>query len=877
MKDDFKDKGSIFLIDGSSYIYRAYYALPYLSNSEGVPTNAVYGFTKMLLKIIKEHRPEHIAVAFDTKGPTFRVDMYSEYKAQRPEMPDDLKPQIPYIKKIVRALNIPSLEKEGYEADDIIGTLADEMVKKGIEVVIVTGDKDMLQLVGEHITVLDTMKNRRFGCREVVERYGVGPQGVVEIMGLAGDSVDNIPGVPGIGEKTAIKLIKEFKNIEGVLDNIDGVPNRRVRENLSKFREQAILSRRLASIDRAVEIEYRFDDLVLSEPDYDKLKELFKELGFNKLIKEIMPSSNVRVDTDAYSEADSEEELEEILKAVREKGEVSLDTYLCGGNNETEEDACRFRGVALCFSNKKASFIILKDGAALNCLRSILEDSSIKKYGYDLKSSRVGLNGIGIELSGLAFDTMVASYLLSPQKAPFHMKDVFEEFVGRSPVASGKERGLSEVVESICDTALLNLHLTRELSKRLEEEALSELFTILEMPLVEVLASMELSGIKVDKDLLLSLSSELQSEADRLEEKIYTLGGGRFNINSPKQLQKILFKELGLKPVKKTKTGFSTDEEVLKKLSLQHELPMEILNYRHISKLKSTYVDALISIVDPETDRVHTSLNQATTSTGRLSSSEPNLQNIPIRSELGKRIREVFVAEKGSLLLSADYSQIELRIMAHLSHDPLLIDAFISEEDIHSKTASEVFHVLPGMVTEDLRREAKAINFGIIYGISPYGLAKNLDISTKEAGEYITKYFSLYKGVKEFIDTTLKNASKDGYVETMFGRKRPVPELKSRNPSVRAFGERIAVNTPIQGTAADIIKKAMIELYGVLQERRLKTKLALQIHDELLFEVPEDELDEVKTLVKDIMEGVVDLSVPIKVDVGIGKNWREAH
>ena len=847
----------LFLIDGSSYIYRAFYALPHLSTTKGLPTNAIYGFTNMLLKVIKEYRPEYMVVVFDAKGPTFREDLYREYKAQRPAMPEELIPQIPYIKEIVSAFHIPVIEKEGFEADDVIGTIVEDLKGKDVEIVIVTGDKDMLQLVSDHVTLLDTMKGRRYGVKEVLERYGVPPEKVVEIMGLAGDSIDNIPGVPGIGEKTAVKLIKEFGTIERAIDNVDSIPNRRVRESLMRYRDQALLSRELASIHRDVPLQYSLDDFLLREPDYERLRDLFRELEFSRLLKELIPPESAGL---ICERVEAPGTLKELIRSIKDRGEVSIALHTEKGE---------VKGVGLSFEKGRAYYVPFRDGWR-DELRRVLEDGRVRKDGYDLKKAWISLKKQGIDLAGIHGDTMIAAYLINPLRAPYSLDDIAEEYLGRRPSLQEKE-------DLTCEVAGINYTLSSILLKRLEEECLSDLYYTIDLPLVEVLGAMELTGIKVDVDLLVALSKELEGEMERLEERIYNLGGGRFNINSPRQLQKVLFERLGLRPVKKTKTGYSTDEEVLKALSTEHELPADILTYRHLSKLKSTYVDALIGLIDPDTGRIHTSFNQAVTATGRLSSSEPNLQNIPIRSELGKRIREVFVAEEGWLFLSADYSQIELRIVAHLSQDPLLLEAFRKEEDIHRRTASEVFGVPPEDVTEEMRRQAKAINFGVIYGISPYGLSQGLGISQKEAKEYIDNYFSIHRGVRSFIDRTLREAREKGFVTTIFGRKRPVPELRSRNPNIRALGERIAINTPIQGSAADIIKKAMNSLYRALKERGLKSRMVLQIHDELLVETPEDEKEEVKGLVRGCMEGACELTVPLKVEIGEGRNWREAH
>lgn len=854
----------LYLIDGSSYIYRAFYALPHLSTTSGLPTNAIYGFTNMLLKVIKEYKPKYMAVVFDAKGPTFREDLYKEYKAQRPAMPVELRPQIPYIKEIVAAFRIPVIEKEGFEADDIIGTIVNDMKGEGVEVVIVTGDKDMLQLVNEHVTILDTMRDRRYGVKEVMERYGVEPEKVVEVMGLAGDSIDNIPGVPGIGEKTAVRLIREFGTIERVIENIDTLPNKRVRESLKKYKDQALLSRKLASIHSDVPLQYSLNGFLLKEPDYDRLRTIFRELEFNRLLKELIPSTPEKV---SYRRIEEGKEVSEVVKRIKERGEVSISIDL------SEEGAGRGRVKGVGLSSKEGeAFYIHLYGDTIDPLRDLLEDGRVKKYGYDLKKIWVALKKEGISFSGIYVDTMLAAYLLNPLKAPFAFEDLTEEYLQRRPLppSQGKE-------VHTCNVAEMNYIISSLLLDRIKEESLTDLYFKIDLPLIEVLGDMELRGIKVDRDLLHSLSKELEGEIERLKERIYALGGGRFNINSPKQLQRILFEHLKLKPVKKTKTGYSTDEEVLRALSAEHELPADILSYRHLSKLKSTYVDALLALIDQETGRIHTSFNQAVTATGRLSSSEPNLQNIPIRSELGKRIREVFVAEEGWILISADYSQIELRIVAHLSQDHFLLEAFKNDEDIHKRTASEIFGVPPEEVTEDMRRQAKAINFGIIYGISPYGLSQSLGISQMEAKEYIDSYFSIHKGVKGFIERTLKEADEKGYVINIFGRRRPVPELKSRNPNIRALGERIAINTPVQGSAADIVKKAMIALHRALKEKGLKARLILQIHDELLIESPLKEKEVVKGLVKECMEGAVELSLPLKVDIGEGRNWREAH
>ncbi|MFQ5901302.1 MAG: DNA polymerase I [Thermodesulfobacteriota bacterium] len=888
-----------FLIDGSSYIYRAFHALPYLSNPKGVPTNAVYGFTNMLLKVIKDNKPDYIAVTFDHKGPTFRKEIYEDYKANRPEMPDSLKPQIPYIKDLVSAFSIPVMEKEGYEADDIIGTLAVRAEKEGMDVVIVTGDKDMMQLVNNRITIMDTMKDRTYGPQEVKERFGVEPSKVVEVMGLAGDSIDNIPGVPGIGEKTAIKLISQFGSIEEVFERVSEVAREKLRENLKTHESQARMSKKLVTLDTNVPIECSVKELSHGEPDTNRLKTLFKELGFSKFSRDITPEK--RLSRREYHLVLQEQEFKEAVRGIEETGEFAVDL------ETTNKDPMMAELVGISFSypspssHTERSFYIplthsylgvprqLDLSFVLDTLMPHLQDMDIKKYGQNIKYDYIVLKKYGIKIDGIDADSMVASYLLDPSKRVHNLDSLAEEHLGHKTitykdiVGKGKnEMPFNEVrVEDAtvyaCEDAHVTLLLVQEFLPRLKEAGLTGLFRDIEVPLVEVLAEMEMAGIMIDKEGLIALSREMEEKIGGLQKRIYRIAGMEFNINSPKQLSEILFSRLGLKPVKKTKTGYSTNEDVLIILSSQHDLPAEILNYRHLTKLKSTYVDALTGLINPDTGRVHTSFNQTVTATGRLSSSEPNLQNIPIRSEMGKKIREAFIAGEGRLFLSADYSQIELRIMAHLSGDPLLIEAFENGEDIHSRTASAVFGTFTEDMREEMRRRAKAINFGVIYGMSPYGLSQEISVSMEEAGRYIDDYFFHHKGVKGFIDATIKEATEKGFVTTMFGRRRYIHELMSSNASVRGFGERTAINTPIQGTAADIIKKAMINIYRRFRDEGLKSLMVLQIHDELLFEVPQDELEKIKGVVREEMEGVIDLAVPVKVDLGTGRNWREAH
>lgn len=886
-------KPTLYLIDGNSYIYRAYHAVRSLATSKGLPTNAIYGFTNMLLKIVKEKKPDYLAIAFDVKGPTKRHIEYEQYKAHRPEMPKDLVQQIPYIHKLVEAFNIPAILMEGYEADDIIGTISKKM-EKDFDVIIVTGDKDMLQLISQNIKIYDTLKDKVYEEKDVVERFGVAPDKVVEIMGLMGDASDNIPGVHGIGEKTAIALIAEFGSIENLLANVDKIKKPKLAEALKGSADIARLSRELATIILDCPVEMDLNEYKKKEPDNALLIGLLRELEFTSLLKQISGEAS-SLENKRYSTVLKEDALLQLIKKIKEKGELSIDT------ETTSEDPMLAEIVGISISiEKDEGFYIpvshrylgapeqLKKEWVLNQLKQLLEDDKIKKIGQNIKYEIIVFKSHGINLSGISFDTMVASYLLNPNKYSHGLNNIALEYLNhimttyKDVTGSGKgQKNFSEVdIETAtnysCEDADITYRLAKLLNPMLKEQGLEKLFYDVEVPLISVLARIEMNGVKVDTDFLSSLSKEVDAQLNDIVKRIYSLAKGEFNINSPKQLSEVLFTRLGLKPVKKTKTGHSTDEEVLKTLASQHELPKELLDYRQLTKLKSTYIDALPRMVHPRTKRIHTSLNQTVTSTGRLSSSEPNLQNIPIRTELGKRIREAFVAEKGNTLLSADYSQIELRILAHLSGDEVLTDAFKRDEDVHTRTAMELFGVAPDKVDSNMRRFAKTVNFGIVYGMSPYGLSSDLGIPVDEAKAYIDNYFLHYKGVKEFIDKTIAEAKEKGYVLTMLNRRRQIPELQSANGATRNFGERMAVNTPIQGSAADLIKMAMINIDKRLDKERLKSMMILQVHDELVFETPESELEIIKELVKKEMENVMPMSVPIKVDIGIGKNWSEA-
>ena len=889
------DRPKLFLIDGSSYLFRAFYAIGHLSNSKGIPTNATYGFTQMLLKVLKDHRPDYLVVTFDLKAPTFRTEVYKEYKSNRPAMPEGLTPQIPYIKKIIEGYRIALLEMEGYEADDLIGTVA-KGLESEVDVVIITGDKDILQLVSPRIQVYDTMKEKRFGVEEVIERFGVSPEQVVEVMGLSGDAIDNIPGVPGIGEKTAIQLIKTYGSIENLLIHVEEIHQKKLKENLKTHGDLARLSRQLATIHTNVPVNYRLKDFSLSPPDLNHLKEIFKELEFNKLLKELSEKKGSESTTRDYRLITDRNELLVLLEDLRKAASFSIDL-------ETTSPYPMWAdlvGISLSYAPHQAFYIPLGHQGeektrqlplreVLEELRPILEDGEIKKVGQNIKYDWIVLKRYGIHLQGIDGDTMIASYLLNPTKHNHNLNEIAQEYLDRSltnykeVVGTGTKAvtfdqiDLEKARDYSCEDAEVTFQLSHLLLPKLKEGGLQDLFDQVEMPLVMVLAKMEMNGVKIDLDLLQEYSKEIETQLQQKGERIYGLAGEVFNINSSQQLGKILFEKLKLPVVKRTKTGSSTDVEVLTKLSLQHDLPLEILGYRNLSKLKSTYIDALPKLIHPKTGRVHTSYNQTVTATGRLSSSDPNLQNIPVRAEEGNRIRQAFIPEEGWAIVSADYSQIELRILAHLSQDETLINAFQQDEDIHARTASEIFQVPIEKVTLPMRREAKVINFGIIYGMSAYGLSQQLGTDPKIAQTYIDEYFKKYTGVQTYIEKSLEEARQNGYVMTLLHRRRYLPDIHSPNTAIRQATERMAINTPLQGTAADIIKVAMIHIQKRIDELDLPVKMIMQVHDELVFEVPKGDLQKTIPMIQNKMETVMDLSIPLKVSIHSGKNWAEGH
>ncbi len=887
------EKQTLYLIDGSSYIYRAYFAIRHLSSPKGFPTNALYGFTQMLLKVLKERRPDHIAVVFDAGRETFRTALYPDYKANRAAMPEDLVPQVGPIKEMVRAFNIPALELQGYEADDIISTVARDCGKRGMEIVIVTGDKDLMQIVGDNVTLLDTMKDKVTGVREVHERFGVEPERVIDILGLAGDSSDNIPGVPNIGEKTAIKLIQEFGSMENLLARAAEVKGK-TGERLREFAEQAMLSRKLATVNSEVPLGYRYEDFTLGPPDNRRLAELFREYGFTTLMKEL--TSEATLSTDGYETVFTTARFDQLLHELRNVSKFSIDLETTSLNPIEAEIV----GISLSFREHEACYIPvghsypgapeqLDLAETLAALRPILIDSEKHKIGQNIKYDYQVLRRYGIEMQGIWCDTMLASYLLNPVRSSHGLDSLSVEFLDHKMISysevagTGKEQvNFAQVpVEKAsvysCEDADAAFLLHGIFLPRVAEAGMERLFFGLEMPLVKILAEMELCGVKVDLSLLKELSEGFAAQLASLERDIFSQAGSEFNINSPKQLGEVLFGRLGLPSGKKTKTGWSTDIDVLTALAQDYELPKTILQYRSLSKLKSTYTDVLPRLVDRATGRIHTSYNQAVTNTGRLSSSEPNLQNIPIRTEEGRKIRTAFIAEEGHLLLSADYSQVELRVLAHLSEDRVFCEAFARGEDIHTRTASEVFDIMPGLVTAEMRRQAKTINFGVIYGQGAFSLARQLGVSTRTAKEFVDSYFTRHSGARKFLDDCVREAEEKGYVTTILGRRLPIPDIVSKNGNVRAFAHRNAVNYPIQGSAADIIKRAMVRVFDRIRHEGLKSRLIMQVHDELVFEVPEEEKPAMEMLVRQEMERAVELRVPLKVDIDFGRNWSEAH
>ena len=877
------ERPTLYLIDGSGYIYRAFFALPPLSTTSGLPTSAIYGFITMLQKVVRERRPDYLAVVFDEKGPTHRHQQFKEYKAQRRPMPDSLSQQIPYIHRAVDAFAIPVVKCEGFEADDLIGTLALQAVAAEVEVVIVTADKDMFQLLSPSIQIYDPVKDKVLTEEDCLTRFGVAPARVIEIMGLMGDSIDNIPGVKGIGEKTARKLIEEFHTIENLLACVSDVKAPKVRALLETHGEDARRSRELAALVTDCPVSFDRQLFRLGEARAEELAALFRELEFWGLLKGLQsngrPEKTQRPPVAVIADSLATKSLADAIEAA---GAMALECEPSG----TEGIGSPLMGIGVCLPGGEPVYV--PAGTELKALQPVIESADVKLYVHDYKAVWLALRKNGVAPARAAFDTMLASYLLNPNRRSPTLEVLMQECFAESLQESTASKNQpNEDLFKLNDTDQSAMRAGRAasaiarlqplLAEKLATSGLAELYERVELPLTVVLAEIEANGFRLDTGVLGDVGKELDQQLGTILHGIYRLAGVEFNVNSPKQLCEVLFEKLKLPPIKKTKTGYSTDEDVLTQLALQHELPAEILNYRSLSKLKSTYVDALPRLVNSDTGRLHTSLHQTVTATGRLSSSDPNLQNIPIKGEWGRRIRAAFTTNAGWVLLSADYNQIEPRILAHLSRDPVLIGAYGRGDDIHTTTAMQIFGLAADQITKDMRRVAKTVNFGIIYGISPFGLSSQLGISNQEAKRYIDAYFARFEGVKAYIDRTVAEAKANGYVTTLLGRRRPIPELRSGDPTQRSFGERIAMNSPIQGTAADVIKLAMLAVHRRLAAEGRAARILLQVHDELILELPEAELDSVRPIVTEEMERVIELVVPLKVDIGVGKNWSEAH
>ena len=859
----------IFLIDAMGFIFRAYHApMERLRSPQGLPTKVPYVFANMLRRLVKDWQPDYLAVAFDVAAPTFRDKLFAAYKAQRPPMPEDLSIQLPYVRRVCEALRLPILEYEGYEADDVIGALARQAAKKNLDVFLVTSDKDMLQLVGGKVRVLVPTKNDLLVDESKVEELlGVPPGKVPDVMALMGDSIDNIPGARGIGEKGARELIRRFGSAEAALEHAVEVESKRYREALLASREQVLLSKQLATIATDVPVPLELDALRRREPDVEALRSLYTELGFTSLLRELGPSAPPNTQKGDYATLDSPAAVRGFLSAVPRAQEIALWLDLAPGEREEEGYGSRAAAIELSPQAGRARTAWLDEKSEiLAALRPWLTDAARPKIVHDPKLvEMLALPSGDARVAGIRHATMLYSYLLRPTTANHALAEVVLRHLSVNLSGAAGER--ADYLQRLAPV----------LRREIEARGLAQVYETIDLPLAPVLAAMERHGVRVDPEALAAMSGAMEGEVRALERQIWSLAGSEFNINSPPQLAEILFDKLNLQPQahRGRAKARSTAAEILEELALTHELPRKVLEYREVAKLKSTYVDALPKLIHPRTGRLHTSFSQTGTATGRLSSSDPNLQNIPVRTELGRQIRAAFVAEPGWTLLSADYSQIELRILAHFSDDAVLVEAFRRGEDIHSRAAQEVFGVGPLAQTAEHRRVAKVINFGIIYGLSAFGLAQQLGIDQKEAAKFIAAYFERYRGVKEYLDRSLAEVRKAGFTRTLFGRTRPIPEITSPQVNLRSFAERTALNTPLQGTAADLIKLAMIEIARRLEAEGLRAKMILQVHDELLFEVPPGELERVRALVKPAMEQVYALKVPLVVDLKAGPNWRD--
>ncbi|KIL43810.1 DNA polymerase I [Jeotgalibacillus soli] len=872
----------LMLIDGNSIAYRAFFALPLLNNEKGIHTNAIYGFTTMLMKMLEDEAPTHVLVAFDAGKTTFRHKTFSEYKGGRQKTPSELSEQFPFIRELLDAYAIKRFELDQYEADDIIGTLSKKAEEEGFEVVIISGDKDMTQLSSEKTRVEITRKGitdmESYTPEHINEKYGLTPDQIIDMKGLMGDSSDNIPGVPGVGEKTAIKLLKQFGSLEAILASAGEVSGAKLKEKLIEFADQAKMSKELATITREAPVDLKLEDLTRNDPNEEQLRTLYKELAFNTLLEKL---------GDSTQEAEAIElknlEWEEVSEITDDMLPSSAEVYveLFDVNYHTAE----ILGIGL-HHNDTTYFVPIEVASASKRFKEWIEDETKLKSVYDAKQSIVAFNRLGMELKGIDFDLLIASYVINASEAADDFASIAKRY-GADAVKSDEEVFGKGVKKSIPSSAILGEHIARKAAairkikvtciEELNKNEQLQLFEDLELPLAQVLADMEIKGIVVNTNRLKEMGAELAAKLNEIEENIHRLADEKFNINSPKQLGVILFEKLGLPALKKTKTGYSTSADVLEKLQPEHEIIDYILHYRQLGKLQSTYIEGLLKVVHENTNKVHTRYNQVLTQTGRLSSIDPNLQNIPVRLEEGRKIRQAFVpSQKDWVMFAADYSQIELRVLAHISGDEGLIEAFRQDLDIHTKTAMDVFGVNKDEVTSAMRRHAKAVNFGIVYGISDYGLSQSLDITRKEAAAFIDTYLKSFPKVKEYMDDIIQEAKQKGYVTTLLQRRRYIPEITSRNFNVRGFAERTAMNTPIQGSAADIIKKAMIEMAIRLQEEGLQARMLLQVHDELIFECPKDEVERLEKIVPDVMEHALELVVPLKVDYSYGNTWYDA-
>ncbi len=898
----------LVLVDGSSFLFRAYHAIPPLTNAEGMPTNAIYGVANMLKKLLAEHKTDHFTVVFDAPGPTFRHEMYEEYKSHRPPMPDDLRVQIEPLHELIQAMGIPLIMEPDVEADDVIGALARQAEQQGYDVVISTGDKDMAQLVSDKIMLENTMSDTRMDRTGVMEKFGVNPEQIIDYLALMGDSVDNIPGVPKVGPKTAAKWLKQYGTLENLIEHADEIKGK-IGENLRQHLSELPLSKALTTIKCDIPISYSLDDLKCRQPDLSKLKELVAKLGFSTWLRQLEDIGFGRQDTqDAENsphpiEADyqtilTEVQLDDWLAQLQQAELFAFDTE----TTSLDYNQAEIVGVSFAVTEGVAAYLPLAHdypdapeqldrARTLARLKPLLEDAQQAKVGQNLKYDANVLANHGIELQGIAHDTMLESYVYNSTATKHNMDDLAKTYLGLDTIhyedVAGKgvkqlsfqQVPLEQAAPYAAEDADITLRLHHVLIEKLQQiPTLETVYRDIEMPLVPVLSRMERTGVLIDRDMLAQQSMALASKITSIEQQAHQIAGQVFNLGSPKQIQEILYDKLQLPVLKKTPKGQpSTNEAVLQELALDYPLPKLILEYRSLSKLKSTYTDKLPQQINPKTGRVHTSYHQAVAATGRLSSSDPNLQNIPIRTEEGRKIRQAFIAQDGYKIVAADYSQIELRIMAHLSGDEGLLNAFSQGTDIHSATAAEVFDVPLEQVTQDLRRSAKAINFGLIYGMSAFGLGQQLGLPRNQAQEYIDLYFERYPGVKVYMDKIRQQAHEQGYVETLFGRRLYLPEIKSRNAARRQYAERTAINAPMQGTAADIIKRAMIATDQWILQQAPDVKMVMQVHDELVFEIAEAQLDASIDIIRDKMCTAAELDVPLLVEVGVGKNWDEAH